>query len=304
MRGLLAAIVLTVAAAAPAGADVLPVTEVAPGLFVHVAPHEDFSPRNRGAIANLAFIVGNDAVAVVDVGGSPAVGRDWLETIRATTSRPVRFVILTHVHPDHILGAAPFAATQAEFVGHVRLPAAIASRGPAYIDNMRALLGEAYPQSSLPEIDRTVAPDAPVHLDLGGRVIEVRAWPTAHTDTDVTVLDMATRTLIAGDLLFVERLPVVDGSLLGWLSVIEALASLPAAHAVPGHGPALVPLPDALAPQRRYLADLRDAVRELIKRGVPLSAAVTSVPPPTGWQLVAPNHGRNVTASYAELEWE
>jgi quinoprotein relay system zinc metallohydrolase 2 len=295
----LAALLATGAAAAP-----LPVSEVAPGLFVHVGPHEDFTPENRGGIANLAFVVGETAVAVIDAGGSPAVGRDWLETVRAHSDRPIRWLILTHVHPDHVLGAEAFVEAGAEIVGHARLPAALAARGPSYVASMRALLGDAFEEPQLPEVTRTVAPGARLELDLGGRMLELRAWPTAHTDTDITVFDRRTATLIAGDLLFVERLPVVDGSLPGWLDVLGALEALPAVRAVPGHGPASVPFPDALAPERAYLVGLRDAVRGLVRRGVPLSEAVGSVPAPDGWQLVEPNHGRNVTAAYAELEWE
>lgn len=298
------ALLVAACAAAPAEAARLAVVEVAPGIFVHVAPHEDFTPANRGGIGNLAFVVGTEAVAVIDAGGSPAVGRDWLETVRAHTDRPIRWLILTHVHPDHVFGAQAFADVGAEIIGHARLPEALAARFAAYAANLRALLGAAFEEPRLPRVQRTVAPESPLTLDLGGRTLELRAWPTAHTDTDLTVFDTATATLIAGDLLFVERLPVIDGSLLGWLEVLADLAVLPAAQAVPGHGPASVPFPAALAPERAYLEQLRDAVRDRIRRGVPLSDAVASIRAPSGWRLVEPNHGRNVTAAYAELEWE
>jgi quinoprotein relay system zinc metallohydrolase 2 len=298
--GLLAALITAAAAAAP-----LPVVEVAPGIFVHQGVHEDFTPANRGGIANLAFVVGTTGVAVVDSGGSPAQARDLLAAIRARTDLPLAYVINTHDHPDHVLGNAVLAAEGAVVVGHARLPAAMATRGPFYLANMRRLLGAAAGDAELVPPTVTVAQDAPLRLDLGARTLELRAWPVAHTGSDLTVLDRATGTLFAGDLLFMERLPVVDGSLTGWLEVLDELAALPASRVVPGHGPPVAPWPDALLPQRAYLEGLRDAVRASLHAGRSLPETVAEVPPPAAsWLLRAGNHERNVTAAYTELEWE
>lgn len=298
--GLLAALLAVAAAAGP-----LPVVEVAPGVFVHPGVHEDFAPANRGGIANLAFVVGAEAVAVIDSGGSPAQGRDLLAAIRARTALPVAYVINTHDHPDHVLGNPAFAAHEVVVVGHERLPATLARRGPFYLANMERLLGDAAAGATLVAPTLTVAPGEPMRLDLGGRVLELRAWPVAHTDCDLTVLDLATGTLLAGDLLFMERLPVVDGSLTGWLAVLDELAALPAARVVPGHGPPSAPWPAALTAQRGYLEALRDGVRASLAQGRSLADTVaTLAPPEASWQLRDGNHQRNVTAAYTELEWE
>jgi len=297
------ALALLVAATVPAGGAEL--AEVAPGILVRSGVHEDFTPDNRGGIANLAAIIGGRGVLLVDAGGSYADGRDFVEAVRARTDRPIRWLVLTHVHPDHVFGARAAVEAGAQVIAaHAKLPAALAERGPVYAASMERLLGEVFAGSEPVAPTLTVAAGEERILDLGERQVVVHAWPIAHTDTDLTVYDPTTRTLITGDLLFVDRLPVLDGSLLGWLRVMDALAVIPAVRAVPGHGPVSVPFPDALEPQRRYLTTLRDAVRELIRASVPLSRAPELVPPPSGWLLVEPNHGRNVTAAYAELEWE
>ena len=282
----------------------LPIVEVAPGLFVHVGPHQDFTPANRGGIANLALIVGGEAVAVVDAGGSPAQARDFLEAIAARTDRPVRHAILTHHHPDHVMGAAVFRAIGARIWGHARLEAALLDRFTTYRAAMERLLGAAIAGAEPVPVEESVAVETPRRIDLGGRVLELRAWPTAHTDCDLTVLDAATGTLVAGDLLFLERIPVIDGSLLGWLRVMDELARIPARFVVPGHGPANAVWPEALAPQRRYLEDLAAAVRRAIARGRSLSALLAEPPPAGDWLLSSDNHPRNITAAYKELEWE
>ena len=119
------------------------------------------------------------------------------------------------------------------------------------------------------------------------------------------MLDETTGTLLAGDLLSVGRLPVIDGSLSGWLAVMDELARIRARQVVPGHGPARASWPAALAAQRDYLVTLRDEVRVALQRGLTLQQAVDTIPPPgPEWRLRELNHQRNVTAAYTELEWE
>jgi quinoprotein relay system zinc metallohydrolase 2 len=291
--------VTAAAAAAP-----LTVIQVAPGVYVHQGPYEDFTPANAGGIANLAFIVGARSVAVIDGGGSLRQGRALLAAIRAQTDLPVSHVVVTHVHPDHAFGSGAFLGAGAEIVGHVRLGRRLAENGPYYLANLRRLIDAALDGTEVVPPNRAVETTATI--DLGGRMLELRAWPVAHTDTDLTVLDAATGTLFAGDLLFMERIPVVDGSLLGWLRAMDELARLPARRVVPGHGPPSAPWPAAAGPQRAYLEYLRDALRAELRRNRTLEQAVDEVPPPPGsaWLLADGNHARNVTAGFTELEWE
>lgn len=279
--------------------------EVAPGVYVIAGAVALASPENEGAIANIGFVVGDEAVAVIDPGGSKAVGASLVEAIRSITDLPIRYVIYTHMHPDHVLGAAPVvAASGAEVVAHARLAPALAARAEHYLAGARDALGDAATDGLevvLP--DREVAGTAT--LDLGDRPLSLRAWPTAHTDNDLTVLDERTETLFAGDLLFTEHLPVIDGSITGWLAIEAELTSMPAARAVPGHGPAAVDWPGAAAAQFGYLVGLAESVRAQIAKGAGLAEAVEAVPPPEGaWALVETFHRRNVTAAFTELEWE
>jgi quinoprotein relay system zinc metallohydrolase 2 len=277
--------------------------QVAPGDYVREGACAEADSGNLDGIANIGFVVGRAAVAVIDPGGSLADGRALRAAIAATTALPIRYVIMTHAHPDHVFGGSAFLADHPVFVGHWRLPASLANRAAYDHARLAAVLGEAATGDPVPPgllvRDRAT-------LDLGGRILEVLAQGTAHTDSDVVVLDHGTATLWAGDLLFVGRVPALDGNLVGWLRVLDRLAGMPAARAVPGHGPAAVAWPGGLDDERRYLTLLLADVRRDIAGGrdIRAVAATAGFGERRRWALFDDYAGRNATVAYKELQWE
>jgi quinoprotein relay system zinc metallohydrolase 2 len=286
-----------------ADADRAFLKQVADGDHVHFGRVALTDAQNAGDIANLGVIVGNDAVAVVDTGGSLQVGQALLSAIRTLTPKPIRYVINTHEHPDHVFGNAAFIDS-VTFVGHHNLPAELQKRGSFYLQSFRDILGP-----KVVERVRIVPPTLLVAdetiLDLGNRRLRLTAWnPAAHTDCDLTVLDETTGVLFAGDLVFLRHVPVLDGSLLGWLSVLPRLAKLEAK--IVGHGQAVAPWPEALDDERRYLMVLAGDTRRLIAEGVPMARAVSriGIAERDHWALFDDYNPRNATAAFSELEWE
>lgn len=279
--------------------------EIAPGIFVHQGAHDIVRKENSGDIANTSFIVGRDSVAVIDTGACAKLGASLLDAVRAATNKPVRYVINTHMHPDHVLGNAAFVSQTTELVAHHKLARGLAARSEFYLRRARETLGE-----DLFDGTKIVLPTQPIaekaSLDLGNRKLTLIPRATAHTDNDLTIFDETTGTLFTGDLLFSGHVPTLDGSILGWLKLIETLKGEPAARVVPGHGPPSLPWPDAILPEELYLRTIVDEVRAAIKAGKTIAetseTAAQSEKP--NWQVFEEHHIRNVTAAFAELEWE
>jgi len=280
----------------------LSVAEIADGVFVHQGAHADIDDPARSDSANIGFIVGSECVAVIDTGGSVATGIALRAAIAQHTAVRICYVINTHVHFDHVLGNAAFIDDEPQFVGHENLVQAMGGN--------REFFAEEFPDELGPGgADHVISPTLTVSgeqtLDLGGRTLSIFAHATAHTDTDVTVYDRKTGTLWTGDLLFMERLPILDGSLKGWLKWMAAARDQDYSRVVPGHGPASAAWPDAANAQEQYLSALLSDGRAAIAEGVFLEDAMESMSRESAapWQLNA-RHPRNVSRAYRELEWE
>jgi glyoxylase-like metal-dependent hydrolase (beta-lactamase superfamily II) len=178
-------------------------------------------------------------------------------------------------------------------------------RGQFYLKAFRRIIGDKL-VDQVKIIPPTLTVADRMTLDLGGRTLELQAWPPAHTDCDLTVLDDATRTLFAGDLVFVKHLPIIDGSVKGWLRDIPELAKVPAVRVIPGHGPVGLPWPQALDSERAYFEGLAKDVKASIAKGEPVEGA-TKWAGQSGrddWKLFEDYNRRNVTAAYSEFEWD
>lgn len=288
----------------PSG-EPLEVEEVAPGVFVHVGKVEEPDRINLGDVANVGFIEGEAAVAVIDAGSTAAIGESLWRSISSHTDKPVRYIVLTHMHPDHVFGMSVFVEAGAEVVGHARLNRALADRRANYRESLARLVGdEAFLGSDIDRVDLPV--EESLTIDLGQRELLLHAWPTAHTGTDLTVTDMTTGIMFAGDLVFDDHTPALDGSLRGWQAALEAMRAMNVVAVVPGHGEAPLAWPEAGLDTERYLNVLARDTRKAIDAGERLGEAVRHVAESerAHWRLFDEFNPRNATVAYTELEWE
>ena len=284
--------------------EALNLERVAQGIYLHKGVHVEFTHIQHDDIANIGFIVGEKCIAVIDTGGSVTIGQELLLAIREISQLPVCYVINTHVHFDHILGNLAFLKEGPQFVGHIKLIDAIEQSRDFFLEQSKNDLGPAPNRNSI--VGPNLGVDKTMELDLGNRLLRLTAYQTAHSNTDLTVLDLETKTLWTGDLVFRERIPALSGKLKGWLAVLETLQNQEINLAIPGHGTISHDWPQTYTAEKSYLTMLLNDTREAIKNGQFLEDAVSSIgkKEKQKWLLHEQHHSRNVTKAFTELEWE
>jgi len=281
-------------------------TEVMPGVFVRYGTHEEISKTTVPAIANHGFIVGEKSVAIIDPGGSLLTAQSTLQVIDHLVGLPVSHVIVTHVHPDHSLGLLAYSnIDELTILGHPELTKSLYANLEFFGDNFISQEDVAQLDALL-GAERIQPINASHNIELGNRTLTLTSFDSAHTASDVTVLDQSHKLLWAGDLLFIERLPALDGSLLGWIAALDRLDKMGISTVIPGHGIS-GPWDELVKPQRKYLSELLENTRNAIAKGLSLSKhlEVSGISPNTNdWKLYKEQHKTNLTRAYTELEWE
>ena len=221
------------------------------------------SPANRNFISNAGFVVTREGVVVVDALGSPALAEELLAAIRQVTTQPVRYVILTHYHADHIYGLQAFKAAGATIIAQ--------RAGQAYLNSETAALRlKASREELSPWIDEhtRLVPadrwlDEDTVLELGGERFHIHHVGPAHTPEDLVVHAEHAGVMFAGDLVFRGRIPFVgQADSRQWIASIGRLIALEPRIVVPGHGPlSSRPLAD-LQLTRDYLVHLRQTMAQ------------------------------------------
>ena len=284
--------------------DIFNISEVAPGIYLHKGVHVTFEDKQHDDIANIGFIIGDKCTAVIDTGGSVTIGSNLHKAIQETTDKPVCYVINTHIHFDHVLGNLSFVDEHPEFVGNETLKAEIEGNRSFFLEQYLNDLGPN------PSTNSIIGPGIGVtdtkELDIGDRKLVLTAYPTAHSYSDLTVLDEKTGTLWAGDLLFRERIPSLTGDLKGWLKVMESLKTLHVSLVIPGHGTTAKNLSEAMQDQKRYLDTLLTETRQAIADGLFLDEALELIgnDEKVHWLLHEQHHKANVIKAFTGLEWE
>ncbi len=275
---------------------------LAPGVYAALGD----SGRGSEGRPNAGFVVTDSGVVVIDAMASPRQAEELVQAIRSVTSRPIKWLILTHHHPDHHFGAIVFRRLGAKVIAHPDRRV-LASEGgeDALIANWVRVVG----LDAMRGFEFADVPDRPVTgtdtLRLGGRSLIITHPGAAHSAGDLMVWLPRERILFAGDVLVEDGVTmVVDGSSGRLLQALAAIDSLRPRGAVPGHG-AIPARPAALVARTRgYITGLRSAMRSAIEQGTPMGRAMASLPAADQTRPVSLNSRRRRNAVRVYLEEE
>ncbi|HET7097449.1 MAG TPA: MBL fold metallo-hydrolase [Casimicrobiaceae bacterium] len=265
------------------------------------------SAANKGFMSNAGFVVTNDGVIVFDALGTPALGRAMVAAIATVTKAPIRRVIVSHYHADHIYGLQALKAAGAEIWAQRNAEIYLASDfAQRRLAQRRA---ELYPW--VDETTRIVPPDVWIDGDtdfrFGGLTFRIIYSGGAHSPEDILMYVVEDRVLFAGDLLFAGRVPFVgNADSRGWLAAMGKMIDVNALVVIPGHGPPSTDVARDLATTRDYIAYLREQMGRGVKDFVPFDEvyAKTDWSRFSGLPAFAEANRINAYGTYLQMEQE
>lgn len=243
--------------------------KVASNVYVLFGPLDEPNEHNKAFSNNPTAIIDNSGVILIDPSGSQIAGEYVLKELKKITKKPVIMVFNTHVHGDHWLGnqAVIKLYPNVKIYAHPRMIERMSVEGPIWVDIMLKMT-----KGEVKGLE-VVAPNTKVGhgqiITVGQQQFKIHNPTTkSHTDTDIMIEHINTKTLITGDNILYQRFGMFgeDSNILGNLEVAEYTKKLNMALYIPGHGK-----PKKLAhgyeAYLNYLSQLKEKVKIAYSEG-------------------------------------
>lgn len=263
--------------------------------------------ENQGFISNAGVVVTGDGVVVFDALGTPALAELLIEKIQALTDQPIKKVVVSHYHADHIYGLQVFKRLGAEIIAPEGAQKYLDSTyAEERLDERRLSLDPwVNDDTHLVSADRYISKSESFRL--GDVEFLISVLGGAHSDADLTLYVKSDRVLLSGDIIFEGRIAYIgDSDTKRWLETLEEMETAELVALIPGHGPAADEPNQALSATRRYLAFMREQMGAAVEQFMPFAQAYEAVDW-SEWQdmpaFEAANR-RNAYAVYLSMEQE
>jgi glyoxylase-like metal-dependent hydrolase (beta-lactamase superfamily II) len=229
---------------------------------------------NEGFISNAGFVVTGDGVVVFDSLGTPSLANKLVSKIREITDQPIRKVIVSHYHADHIYGLQVFEEMGAEISAPEGSQKYLQSEAARERLEERRFSLEPW----VNENTRLILPDVTISksdaFTMGDVTFTINYMGKAHSDGDLSMLVEPDRVLFSGDLIFEGRVPFVGSAdTKSWLETLTRLETGGLTALIPGHGPASTSPQETIELTRAYLAYLREVMGAAVDEFMPFDEA-------------------------------
>ena len=273
-------------------------------VYAWIGPLEGPSKENNGYRMNMAFVVGTNAVAVIDTGYTEAIAREMLIHIKAITDKSVKYAINSNSQPHRFMGNTIFSEAGATIIAHKNSAERMAAQSGNFAGAIERILELPKNSVKLPKAPDQVI-DKKTQLDLGGVTLKINNYGAAHTPASLVIEVPEDKIVFAGDILYSGRLLAVlsDSNVKSWITVYDQLKQHGDVTFIPGHGnPA--PLKDFNFPTYQYLNMLLTHMDKMVDEGVDLQDAINRLDQSAYSRLVNFEEvaGRNASWAYLERE--
>jgi len=273
-------------------------------VYAWIGPLGGPSKENQGYRMNMAFVIGNSAIAVLETGYTEAMGEAMLTHIRAISDKPVKYAINTNSQPDRFMGNPAFRRAGVTIIAHKLTAKRMAAQGANYAANIEQILELPAGSVKIPKApDRII--ESKIELDVGGVTVVLDNFGPAHTPAQLVASIPADNIVYTGDMLYAQRLLAIntEGNIKSWLTAFDRLKQFGDVTFVPGHGQP-GPLKDFDFPTREYLELLYSHMQKAVENGVDIQEAIDSLDQSRFSKLANFEDlaGRNASRAYLEQE--
>jgi len=220
----------------------------------------------EGFISNAGFVVTSEGVVVFDALGTPSLANAMLNEIRKVTDKPIKIVVMSHYHADHLYGLQVFKEVGAQ----VWAPKGTwdyldSETAENLLESRRSALSPWVTDDTyLVKPDRII--DQDTKFNLGGHEFMINYFGKVHSSGDMSLFNKTEEVLYSGDIIFEGRLPFVgDANIINWVSTLERVKKMQIEYFVPGHGSASDLPEETMDLTYRYLKFLLDKLSSAVE---------------------------------------
>ena len=242
--------------------------EIDNGVYVILGDNAGIDSFNGGAISNTGFIIGEDEILIIDAGPSYIYAEEVIEIIKDISSLPIKYLVVTHHHPDHSFGISKYSELDIEIIISTSEIIRYEKYGKRLLNQMKNIVGEKWLKNTKIIKFEYNDYEFPQEIDLGNHKIIINFFKNGHSEGDLVVEIVNKKIVFAGDIIFNERAPTIPhANIQNWSIYIDNLIDSEWKLLIPGHG-SLIYEKDQLYMTKRWINYIDNVAKNAVDIGL------------------------------------